>query len=156
MEELNKCEKCLQNKDKLLICGKCRMVEYCSKECQVSHWPKHKKLCGITDEEICQFLSNKCLRHKSTDIFQVNLQALKGLNKNNLIYIDSNDVLNIYTFDEFGEIINQKKNNTLSQTFISSTELLAKEKTEEIMIVVEFKISEKIMRYAVFFDLPPI
>ena len=26
-------------------CGRCKLVKYCSKECQVAHWKKHKKTC---------------------------------------------------------------------------------------------------------------
>jgi hypothetical protein len=29
----------------LLICSACKSVEYCCKEHQVMHWPKHKKFC---------------------------------------------------------------------------------------------------------------
>ena len=33
------------NKSKQYICGLCKTVNYCSKECQKSHWPNHKNLC---------------------------------------------------------------------------------------------------------------
>lgn len=29
------------------VCGKCKKVGYCSKECQVGDWGRHKKSCGI-------------------------------------------------------------------------------------------------------------
>ena len=27
-------------------CARCLAVEYCSKECQIRHWPEHKRVCG--------------------------------------------------------------------------------------------------------------
>lgn len=33
------------DKKKLLVCTKCVMVQYCSKECQVAAWPEHKDNC---------------------------------------------------------------------------------------------------------------
>eukprot|EP00590_Aulacoseira_subarctica_P011569 CAMPEP_0172419808 /NCGR_PEP_ID=MMETSP1064-20121228/6211_1 /TAXON_ID=202472 /ORGANISM="Aulacoseira subarctica , Strain CCAP 1002/5" /LENGTH=336 /DNA_ID=CAMNT_0013159463 /DNA_START=58 /DNA_END=1068 /DNA_ORIENTATION=- len=30
---------------KLMKCNKCRCVRYCGRECQVAHWPIHKKAC---------------------------------------------------------------------------------------------------------------
>lgn len=42
------CAKCLnkqQGKDKYKTCSICRQVNYCSKECQVAHWPTHKAGC---------------------------------------------------------------------------------------------------------------
>lgn len=32
-------------KKKLLVCGKCKSARYCSKECQLKHWPTHKVTC---------------------------------------------------------------------------------------------------------------
>lgn len=36
---------------KLLMCGRCRQVCYCGKECQRSHWPAHKQA-GCSDEGV--------------------------------------------------------------------------------------------------------
>lgn len=35
---------------KLQKCGKCREVFYCSKECQSSSWPVHKKSCQTPEQ----------------------------------------------------------------------------------------------------------
>jgi hypothetical protein len=31
--------------EKLLRCGQCRLIKYCSRECQTAHWRAHKKQC---------------------------------------------------------------------------------------------------------------
>ena len=36
----------LKAKKKLQRCAKCRAVQYCGRECQLAHWPAHKKLCA--------------------------------------------------------------------------------------------------------------
>ena len=41
----NFCGKC--GKETKQKCGKCKIVFYCSKECQTSEWPSHKKFCQI-------------------------------------------------------------------------------------------------------------
>lgn len=33
---------CVNNADRF-ACSRCRLVQYCSKECQTAHWPVHKK-----------------------------------------------------------------------------------------------------------------
>lgn len=33
-------------KDNLQQCGKCERIYYCSKSCQVAHWPRHKIVCS--------------------------------------------------------------------------------------------------------------
>ncbi|XP_056641867.1 homeobox protein 2-like [Diorhabda sublineata] len=35
---------CICNKPAILICS-CRMAMYCSNNCQIIHWPEHKKMC---------------------------------------------------------------------------------------------------------------
>ena len=37
---------------KLKTCVACKMIQYCGKECQVSHWPAHKKECKQRAAEI--------------------------------------------------------------------------------------------------------
>lgn len=37
---------------KLYRCSACRLVSYCSKECQLKHWPKHKEMCGKCTQEM--------------------------------------------------------------------------------------------------------
>ncbi|KAK5713253.1 hypothetical protein LTR15_011616 [Elasticomyces elasticus] len=39
------CGICGTNRGMLFKCGRCKSVMYCSKECQVKHWPLHKDVC---------------------------------------------------------------------------------------------------------------
>lgn len=32
-------------------CSKCEVVQYCSKECQVAHWPEHREACKFWSQE---------------------------------------------------------------------------------------------------------
>jgi len=47
----DRCKGCGKSNDdleegtKLLKCGKCKEMSYCSKECQKGHWAKHKATC---------------------------------------------------------------------------------------------------------------
>ena len=34
-------------RSKMLYCTQCRNANYCSRECQESHWPRHKKICAV-------------------------------------------------------------------------------------------------------------
>ncbi len=36
--------------DKYKVCGKCRMVHYCSPQCQQEDWPKHKMYCTLVTQ----------------------------------------------------------------------------------------------------------
>lgn len=44
-DSMKKCEYCGVRKEKMLRCGQCKSVHYCSKKCQRPHWKKHKKTC---------------------------------------------------------------------------------------------------------------
>ena len=39
-------------RSKMVYCVRCRVNNYCSRECQVAAWPEHKKICGKTAEEV--------------------------------------------------------------------------------------------------------
>lgn len=39
------CQSCLEHAEKLLRCGRCKTIRYCSKECQSKHWRIHKDMC---------------------------------------------------------------------------------------------------------------
>lgn len=39
------CAKCGKQDSKLLVCAKCKLFRYCSRECQVAHWKDHKGRC---------------------------------------------------------------------------------------------------------------
>ena len=47
--EANVCPNCFKSGDdigsKLSVCSKCNSAYYCSRECQVEDWPKHKRMC---------------------------------------------------------------------------------------------------------------
>jgi len=47
MPKTGKCEHCKQEKERvsLSICSRCMIDQYCSRECQVAHWPVHKTYC---------------------------------------------------------------------------------------------------------------
>ena len=42
---LSKCTNCGKEGSNLKSCAACKMVEYCSRECQIAHRPRHKKEC---------------------------------------------------------------------------------------------------------------
>ena len=44
-----KCEEC--GKPALQRCSKCKHSWYCSRDCQLRQWKKHKKLCAIMGEQ---------------------------------------------------------------------------------------------------------
>lgn len=43
-ENSNQCQRC--NSESTSRCSKCKTAKYCSRECQVSDWSKHKQTCG--------------------------------------------------------------------------------------------------------------
>mmetsp|Transcript_3389 Transcript_3389/g.6412 ORF Transcript_3389/g.6412 Transcript_3389/m.6412 type:complete len:230 (-) Transcript_3389:659-1348(-) len=55
-------------KKKLLRCGQCRSVHYCSKLCQQKHWPSHKLKCKQLQVSSNSQLSNNPLRDVIGDL----------------------------------------------------------------------------------------
>jgi hypothetical protein len=46
-----KCDDCWTiPKEALKLCSRCKIVSYCSKECQMKDWPDHKKHCKVLTE----------------------------------------------------------------------------------------------------------
>ena len=43
--DMSVCAACGKSSDNLKACTACHLVKYCNRECQISHWPKHKKFC---------------------------------------------------------------------------------------------------------------
>jgi hypothetical protein len=48
IEEPAKCAECGETAPKK--CSRCQSEWYCRRECQVKHWPKHKKACDMIYE----------------------------------------------------------------------------------------------------------
>ena len=40
-----RCGQC--KKPSKLLCSKCKVIFYCCPECQMTHWPEHKKICSL-------------------------------------------------------------------------------------------------------------
>lgn len=43
-QQINQCGNC--SKPGTKTCQKCKAIKYCGRDCQVSHWAKHKHTCG--------------------------------------------------------------------------------------------------------------
>ena len=53
IQKMGGCYHCLKLKEcsTLLVCSRCGVVQYCSRECQVADWPNHKE--GECDHFVC-------------------------------------------------------------------------------------------------------
>ena len=50
-EMLSTCSYCEKKSDnKLLLCSRCKVTNYCNKDCQKSHWKEHKIICEDPDK----------------------------------------------------------------------------------------------------------
>lgn len=39
------CATCIKISDNLSVCGKCKKVKYCGRDCQKKDWSEHKLIC---------------------------------------------------------------------------------------------------------------
>ena len=48
MPKTGHCFHCRKEVERRLlpVCSECKVVQYCSRECQVAHWPVHERFCG--------------------------------------------------------------------------------------------------------------
>ncbi|KAJ7779587.1 hypothetical protein B0H16DRAFT_1499301 [Mycena metata] len=67
------CTNCVETHEKMLMCSKCKFVWYCSKECQIKHWPMHKKSC--TPRESCANLQTLLVDAFSNALFNSLIQS---------------------------------------------------------------------------------
>ena len=79
LKKMNKCEIC--NKNAPLLCGKCKSVSYCSKECQKKDWTDHKKICGGKQMWIDIFKGVPSNLEFSSDPIVPNIDGIRSLNK---------------------------------------------------------------------------
>ena len=66
--KLGKCFHCKKvvQRASLMVCSKCRMIQYCSRECQVANWPMHACLCQDFVRAHEQQSKNKAAKHRES------------------------------------------------------------------------------------------
>ena len=49
LPKLGMCNHCLEEagRESLMVCSRCRIDQYCTRECQIAHWPEHKRDCDM-------------------------------------------------------------------------------------------------------------
>ena len=59
-DHLLKCAFCKKLSDNLKNCSRCGKVQYCDQDCQMRHWPEHKKVCVESVSLKFNEFSQKC------------------------------------------------------------------------------------------------
>ena len=69
------CRTCLRDvgEKKLLHCGSCRAVSYCSKSCQMRDWGEHKTICHAIQELSERYDRNDNIDSEDSDFYTTNL-----------------------------------------------------------------------------------
>lgn len=62
LPKVGMCYHCGEEKERrlLMVCGKCKISQYCSRECQMAHWPSHKRRCDmhVSEPQQAKMLNN--------------------------------------------------------------------------------------------------
>ena len=109
------CGGCKNTCKKLKYCVKCNFIGYCSKECQLKDWDKHKHMCGefSTDKKTAKKL------YKACDYLNVEiLTALKlhySLSVKN--ELPEKSIIEVYKYFNFEE------NDSKGYTFLMSNDI---------------------------------
>ena len=74
------CCRCRAGCEKDLRCKRCRLIRYCSKECQVADWPRHRSQC-LTEDEIASLLDSECRAVVESPVFSQLARCLKEYNE---------------------------------------------------------------------------
>ena len=56
MQHAAVCNYCHKTAPKMKWCSNCNFIKYCSKECQVAHWPVHKIICKSSYSDAAKVL----------------------------------------------------------------------------------------------------
>ena len=72
------CGKGEEDSDNLKSCAACKMVKYCSRECQISHRPQHKKECKKRAAELYDEKLFKDVEREECPICMLPLSFEKG------------------------------------------------------------------------------
>jgi hypothetical protein len=65
---MGKCDKCEKKRERrtLMLCERCKTVQYCCKECQADDWPEHKDYCQTFWNLLCFSAHNSKCSDKSS------------------------------------------------------------------------------------------
>ena len=115
LTDRNRCHKCdktgRRKKDKLSKCGRCEAITYCSRECQVEDWPRHK---------------DNCVPVMIAEVGEKGLVAARDIKMGEQILIDS-AVISVKRSEYRGGVMTRK----FARSFRDQIQALPKEKATQ-------------------------
>jgi len=76
------CQNCHKKSTELLKCGRCLSFEYCSRECQVTHWSVHKTNCLESNDRIL----DRILKNTSFNMLLQGLSHYSAMSQTDSLY----------------------------------------------------------------------